>query len=126
MWDPRNGKKTAKLVGYTDILMRDDARYVTAPLGVLGGLIWAAVGQLLTGSADGAYLYIKIHNNQNIIDILQSASIKFWSLSSQRRLHTFTYHTVIILHSPCLKIFHLGDKTNLVCKVDVEGCADVS
>ena len=44
MWDPRNGKRTAKLVGYTDILLSDDARYVTAPLGVLGRW-WPAVNR---------------------------------------------------------------------------------
>ena len=44
MWDPRNGKRTVKLVGYTDILLSDDARYVTAPLGVLGRW-WPAVNR---------------------------------------------------------------------------------
>ncbi|KAI9069649.1 hypothetical protein FKP32DRAFT_1640619 [Trametes sanguinea] len=96
MWDPRSGKRIAKLVGHTDniraILISDDAKY------------------LLTGSAD--------------------ASIKLWSLSSQRCLHTFTHHTESVwsLSSshPALEVFYSGDRSGLVCKVDVEGCADVS
>ncbi len=58
------------------------------------------------------------------------ASIKLWSLSSQRCLHTFTHHTdsvwsLFSSHSS-LEVFYSGDRSGLVCKVDVEGCADVS
>ncbi|KAH9938898.1 uncharacterized protein BXZ73DRAFT_44505 [Epithele typhae] len=96
MWDPRSGKRIAKLVGHTDniraILVSDDAKY------------------LLTGSAD--------------------ASVKLWSLSSQRCLHTFTHHTESVwsLFSthPALEVFYSGDRSGIVCKVDVEGCADVA
>ncbi|RPD52275.1 WD40 repeat-like protein [Lentinus tigrinus ALCF2SS1-6] len=96
MWDPRSGKRIAKLVGHTDniraILISEDAKY------------------LLTGSAD--------------------ASIKLWSLSSQRCLHTFTHHTEsvwsLFSSHPALEVFYSGDRSGLVCKVDVEGCADVS
>jgi WD repeat-containing protein 48 len=59
-----------------------------------------------------------------------SASIKLWSLASQRCLHTFTYHTdsvwSLFSSHPSLEIFYSGDKTGLVCKVDVEDCTDVS
>ncbi|KAI1787218.1 hypothetical protein LXA43DRAFT_1030141 [Ganoderma leucocontextum] len=96
MWDPRSGKRIAKLVGHTDnirtILISEDAKY------------------LLTGSAD--------------------ASIKLWSLSSQRCLHTFTHHTEsvwsLFSSHPALEVFYSGDRSGLVCKVDVEGCADVA
>lgn len=61
MWDPRSGKRTAKLVGHTDniraILMSDDARYVSTPLcNLTMGLVLITLGQLLTGSADGMCL----------------------------------------------------------------------
>ncbi|KAF8639324.1 hypothetical protein AX17_001572 [Amanita inopinata Kibby_2008] len=96
LWDPRAGKRTAKLVGHTD--------------NIRAILISEDSRYLLTGSAD--------------------ASIKLWSLSSQRCLHTFTHHTdsVWSLHSthPSLEVFYSGDKSGLVCKVDVESCADVS
>ncbi|KZT30117.1 WD40 repeat-like protein [Neolentinus lepideus HHB14362 ss-1] len=96
MWDPRSGRRIAKLVGHTDniraILISEDSRY------------------LLTGSAD--------------------ASIKLWSLSSQRCLHTFTHHTdsvwSLFSSHPSLEIFYSGDRSGLVCRVDVEDCADVS
>lgn len=58
------------------------------------------------------------------------ASIKLWSLSSQRCLHTFTYHTEsvwsLFSSHPALEIFYSGDRSGIVCKVDVEGCADIS
>ncbi|KAF8136388.1 hypothetical protein EV363DRAFT_1428786 [Boletus edulis] len=96
MWDPRSGKRTGKLVGHTD--------------NIRAILISDDGRYLLTGSTD--------------------ASIKLWSLSSQRCLHTFTYHmdSVWSLHSthPSLKVFYSGDKSGVVCKVDVEDCSDVA
>ena len=50
-------------------------------------------------------------------------------MSSQRCLHTFTHHTdsVWSLFSthPSLEVFYSGDRSGLVCRVDVEGCVDV-
>ncbi|KAG8217527.1 hypothetical protein J3R82DRAFT_5676 [Butyriboletus roseoflavus] len=96
LWDPRSGKRTGKLVGHTD--------------NIRAMLISDDARYLLTGSTD--------------------ASIKLWSLSSQRCLHTFTYHTdsVWSLHSthPSLKIFYSGDKSGIVCKVDVEDSSEVA
>ncbi|EMD31556.1 hypothetical protein CERSUDRAFT_88909 [Gelatoporia subvermispora B] len=96
MWDPRSGKRIGKLVGHTD--------------NIRAILISEDAKYILTGSAD--------------------ASVKLWSLSSQRCLHTFTYHTESVwsLYSahPSLEIFYSGDRSGLVCRVDVEGCADVS
>jgi len=58
------------------------------------------------------------------------ASIKLWSLDSQRCLHTFIHHTESVwsLYSdhPSLEVFYSGDKSGLVCRVDVEGCSDLS
>ncbi|KAI6005914.1 hypothetical protein EDD15DRAFT_2154574 [Pisolithus albus] len=96
MWDPRAGKRIGKLVGHTD--------------NIRAILISEDGRYLLTGSAD--------------------SSIKLWSLASQHCLHTFTYHTdsVWALHSshPSLEVFYSGDKSGIVCKVDVEDCGDVS
>ncbi|KAG5638120.1 hypothetical protein H0H81_001723 [Sphagnurus paluster] len=96
LWDPRTGKRTGKLVGHTD--------------NIRAILISEDAKYLLTGSAD--------------------ASIKLWSLTSQRCLHTFTHHTESVwsLHSshPSLEVFYSGDRTGLVCKVDVEDCSDIS
>ncbi|GJE99806.1 WD40 repeat domain-containing protein [Phanerochaete sordida] len=96
MWDPRSGKRTSKLVGHTD--------------NIRAILISEDSRYLLTGSAD--------------------ASVKLWSLATQRCLHTFTHHadSVWSLYSnhPSLEIFYSGDRAGLVCKVDVEGCTDIS
>lgn len=58
------------------------------------------------------------------------ASIKLWSLATQRCLHTFTHHTdsVWSLFSthPSLEIFYSGDRSGIVCKVDAEGCSDIA
>ncbi|TFK59698.1 WD40 repeat-like protein [Pluteus cervinus] len=95
MWDPRSGKRTGKLVGHTD--------------NIRAILMSDDSRYLLTGSAD--------------------ATIKLWSLASQRCLHTFTYHadSVWSLYSshPSLEVFYSGDRSGIVCKVDVEGCTDI-
>ncbi|KZT03081.1 uncharacterized protein LAESUDRAFT_660442 [Laetiporus sulphureus 93-53] len=96
LWDPRAGRRVSKLVGHTD--------------NIRTMLLSEDAKYLLTGSTD--------------------ASIKLWSLSSQRCLHTFTHHTEsvwsLFSQHPTLEIFYSGDRSGLVCKVDVEGCADVS
>ncbi|KAF5357720.1 hypothetical protein D9758_007423 [Tetrapyrgos nigripes] len=96
LWDPRSGKRTGKLVGHTD--------------NIRAILISEDSKYLLTGSAD--------------------ASIKLWSLSSQRCLHTFEHHTdsvwSLFSSHPSLETFYSGDRTGLVCRVDVEDCTGVS
>lgn len=58
------------------------------------------------------------------------ASVKLWSLSSQRCLHTFTHHTdsvwSLFSDHPSLEVFYSGDRSGLVCRVDVENCSDIS
>ncbi|CCL98378.1 uncharacterized protein FIBRA_00373 [Fibroporia radiculosa] len=96
LWDPRSNKRIGKLVGHTD--------------NIRAMLLSEDARYLLTGSAD--------------------ASIKLWSLYSQRCLHTFTHHTdsvwSLFSQHPTLENFFSGDRSGFVCKVDVEGCADVS
>ncbi len=96
LWDPRSGKRTSKLVGHTD--------------NIRAILISEDARYLLTGSAD--------------------ASVKLWSLASQRCLHTFTHHDEsvwsLFSSSPSLECFYSGDRAGWVCRVDVEGCADVA
>lgn len=76
-------------------------------------------------SLDGT-LYIE----KGSLIVFSSASVKLWSLSSQRCLHTFTHHTEsvwsLFSQHPTLEIFYSGDRSGFVCKVDVENCADVS
>ncbi|KAF9476316.1 WD40 repeat-like protein [Pholiota conissans] len=96
LWDPRTGRRTGKLVGHTD--------------NIRAILLSEDSKYLLTGSAD--------------------ASVKLWSLASQRCLHTFTHHTdsvwSLFSDHPSLEVFYSGDRSGLVCRVDVEDCPDLS
>ncbi|KAI9438927.1 hypothetical protein H4582DRAFT_103392 [Lactarius indigo] len=92
----------------------------------------SACGTLALGSESGnplgipttftRFLYPK---TQELLIASANASVKLWSLTSQRCLHTFTHHTdsVWALHSshPSLEIFYSGDKSGYVAKIDVEG-----
>ncbi|KAF8327930.1 uncharacterized protein EI90DRAFT_2998333, partial [Cantharellus anzutake] len=96
LWDPRSGKRVGKLVGHTD--------------NIRSILISDDGKYILTGSSD--------------------ASIKIWSVSGQRCLHTFSHHTesvwTLFSSHPNLSIFYSGDKSGLVCKVDMENCGDIA
>ncbi|KAL5522230.1 hypothetical protein ACEPAF_2087 [Sanghuangporus sanghuang] len=96
-WDPRSGKRTGKLVGHTD--------------NIRAMLMSEDSRYLLTGSAD--------------------ASIKLWSLlSPQRCIYTFTHHTEsvwsLFSSHPALETFYSGDRSGIVCRVDVEECQHIS
>jgi WD repeat-containing protein 48 len=101
-------------------------RGLRRPLSPLSALISDSPLQLLTASADGMLSY---HTPRRLTDY-DTASVKLWSLTSRRCLHTFTHHTdsVWALHSshPSLEIFYSGDKSGYVSKVDVEGYTDMS
>lgn len=112
-WDPRSGKRTAKLVGHTDniraILISEDGKYASC-LCFYPEKKTNCHHQLLTGSAD--------------------ASVKLWSLSAQKCIHAFTHHTEsvwsLFSSHPSLEVFYSGDRSGLVCRVDVEAASDIS
>jgi WD repeat-containing protein 48 len=130
MWDPRAGKRVGKLVGHTDniraILVSEDSRSVRREC-----LYLQVSPSFYSHSCLPPPLMVS-----RLPDVLHhlahdgTASIKLWSLTSQRCLHTFTHHTdsVWALHSshPSLEIFYSGDKSGFVARVDVEGCAQMS
>ncbi|KAI0031027.1 WD40-repeat-containing domain protein, partial [Vararia minispora EC-137] len=84
----------------------------------------------LVGHTDNIRSILVSEDSRYLLTASADASIKLWSLVSQRCLHTFTHHTdsVWSLHSshPSLQIFYSGDKSGYVCKVDVEGCTDTA
>ena len=59
----------------------------------------------------GGLILIAIARYKTLVVIVSTISLATWSLYSTH---------------PSLENFYSGDKTNLVCKVDVERCADVS
>ena len=114
MWDPRTGRRIGKLVGRTVpttfarllFLKTQDSWVESSPFPTL---ISDSPLQLLMASADGILCY---HTPR-------------W-----RCLHTFTRHTDSVFALPALQrsleIFHSGDKSGFVSKVDVEGHTDMS
>ncbi|KAK0543011.1 hypothetical protein OC845_006343 [Tilletia horrida] len=99
LWDPRaqpNASPIANLIGHTDNVR---------------ALLLSADGKhLLSGSSD--------------------STIRLWSIGEQRCLHTFTHHndSVWSLFSTDenLDVFYSGDRQGFLCKVDLEGCGDLS
>ena len=129
MWDPRSGKRVGKLVGHTDniraMLLSEDAKYVCPR-------ITLRVPMMLSSVASHRFCrwYYFPAAVTRVFSPYFPASVKLWSLSSQRCLHTFTHHTdsvwSLFSQHPSLEIFYSGDRSGIVCKVDVEGCTDIS
>ncbi|CAD6963969.1 unnamed protein product [Tilletia controversa] len=99
LWDPRaqpNASPIANLIGHTD--------------NVRALLISADGRHLLSGSAD--------------------STIRLWSVPEQRCLHTFTHHNdsvwSLFSSNDNLDVFYSGDRRGYLCKVDLEGCGDIS
>ncbi|KAH8995974.1 WD40 repeat-like protein [Lactarius akahatsu] len=84
----------------------------------------------LVGHTDNIRAILISEDARCLLTASADASVKLWSLTSQRCLHTFTHHTdsVWALHSshPSLEIFYSGDKSGYVAKIDVEGYTDMS
>ncbi|KAJ2918916.1 hypothetical protein MD484_g1508, partial [Candolleomyces efflorescens] len=84
----------------------------------------------LVGHTDNIRAILISEDSKYLLTGSADASIKLWSLTSQRCLHTFTHHTESVwsLYSsdPNLETFYSGDRCGLVCRVDVEGCGDLA
>jgi WD repeat-containing protein 48 len=84
----------------------------------------------LRGHADNIRALLVSEDGKVVLSASTDATIKLWSTSMQRCLHTFTYHTEsvwsLFSNHPDLDIFYSGDRSGLVCKVDLEGCGDMS
>jgi len=95
VWDPKSGERITKLVGHTDNI-RDV-------------LINQDGDMIMTASSD--------------------QTVKVWSMAAGRCMHTLTMHndSVWSLYSnhPQLSVFYSGDRSGLVAKTDVRGCADM-
>ena len=95
VWDARSGKRITKFVGHTDNV-RD--------------ILVAEDGDtILTGSSD--------------------QTVKVWSMTAGRCMYTLTMHNDSIwsLFSDCpqLSVFYSSDRSGIVAKSDVRGCAEM-
>lgn len=95
VWDSRTGKRITKFVGHTDNV-RD--------------ILVAQDGDtILTGSSD--------------------QTVKVWSMTAGRCMYTLTMHndSVWSLFSDCpqLSVFYSSDRSGIVAKSDVRGCAEM-
>ncbi|KAK9469719.1 hypothetical protein V1512DRAFT_256887 [Lipomyces arxii] len=94
LWDQRSGDSIVDFLGHTDNIR-------TVLVNKAGNLV-------LTGSSD--------------------ATVKLWSVTAGRLLHTLTMHdsSVWSLQSdhPNFEVFHSSDKSGLVIKTDMRGCAE--
>ena len=95
LWDSNSGKRITSLVGHTDNI-RDI-------------LIAQDSDTAMTASSD--------------------QTVKVWSITAGRCMHTLTMHndSVWSLFSdhPQLSVFYSSDRSGLVAKTDVHGCADM-
>ncbi|KAF8516481.1 hypothetical protein JB92DRAFT_2251756 [Gautieria morchelliformis] len=80
----------------------------------------------LVGHTDNIRAIILSADGRYILTGSADASIKLWSLASQRCLHTFAHHTdsvwALSSQHPSLEIFYSGDRSGIVSRVDMEGC----
>ncbi|KAJ7612520.1 hypothetical protein DFH06DRAFT_151329 [Mycena polygramma] len=77
----------------------------------------------LVGHTDNIRAILLSEDSRYLLTGSSDASIKLWSLATQRCLHTFTHHadSVWSLFSahPALETFYAGDRAGLVSRVDV-------
>lgn len=95
VWDPKSGKRITKFVGHTDNI-RDI-------------LINQDGDMIMTASSD--------------------QTVKVWSMAAGRCMYTLTMHNdsvwSLFSNHPQLSVFYSGDRSGLVAKTDVRGCADM-
>lgn len=63
-----------------------------------------------------------------LLSASSDSTVKLWSLSAQKCLHTFSHHSSAVWslfsQHPTLEIFYSGDRAGNVCKIDLEGTGD--
>lgn len=95
LWDPKSGRRITKFVGHTD--------------NVRDILITQDGDTIMTASSD--------------------QTVKVWSMTAGRCMYTLTMHndSVWSLYSehPRLSVFYSSDRSGLVAKTDMRGCADM-
>ena len=93
-------------------------------------IAWLTRCVLRVGHADNVRSLLVSEDGRHVLSASSDATVKLWSVSMQRCLHTFTYHSdsvwSLFSSHPHLEIFYSGDRSGAVCKVDFTDCGDIA
>ncbi|GAA6023731.1 hypothetical protein JCM10207_000238 [Rhodosporidiobolus poonsookiae] len=82
----------------------------------------------LGGHTDNIRAVILSDDGKWLLSASSDSTVKLWSLSAQKALHTFAHHASsvwsLFSQHPSLEIFYSGDRAGNLCKVDLEGTGD--
>lgn len=84
----------------------------------------------LVGHADNVRALLVSEDGRHVLSASSDSTVKVWSVSMRRCLHTFTHHSdsvwSLFSSHPHLEVFYSGDRTGTVCKVDFEDAGDIA
>lgn len=84
----------------------------------------------LVGHADNVRALLVSEDGRHVLSASSDSTVKVWSVSMRRCLHTFTHHSdsvwSLFSSHPHLEVFYSGDRTGTICKVDFENAGDIS
>ncbi|RMZ84826.1 hypothetical protein DV737_g1065, partial [Chaetothyriales sp. CBS 132003] len=141
LWDLNGGGKTLEINVARDYNVTKGSIYAlhaTGPLLASGGpegvvRLWdAGSGKSITkfvGHTDNVRDILISHDQDTVLSASSDQTIKVWSVTAGRCLHTLTMHndSVWCMYSddPNLAVFYSGDKSGLVAKTDTRRAMEI-
>ncbi|KAK4699804.1 WD repeat-containing protein 48, partial [Phenoliferia sp. Uapishka_3] len=82
----------------------------------------------LGGHTDNVRAVLLSEDGKWVLSASSDSTVKLWSLTAQRCLHTFSHHSSpvwsLFSQHPNLERFYSGDRNGNICKIDFEGAGD--
>ncbi|GAA5835256.1 hypothetical protein JCM11251_006661 [Rhodosporidiobolus azoricus] len=82
----------------------------------------------LGGHTDNIRAVLLADDGKWLLSASSDSTVKLWSLSAQKCLHTFSHHATsvwsLFSQHPTLERFYSGDRVGNLCKIDLEGVGD--
>ncbi|GAA5887701.1 hypothetical protein JCM6882_001502 [Rhodosporidiobolus microsporus] len=82
----------------------------------------------LGGHTDNIRAVLLADDGKWLLSASSDSTVKLWSLSAQKCLHTFSHHATsvwsLFSQHPTFERFYSGDRVGNLCKVDLEGVGD--